>query len=155
MSVAVKLSEIVDALNVQNDEILHYLDRKSGEIVMVSREELGAVEDGASAEEYPDWQQKIIKVAQAIVDDEVGQYVELPTQFEVNEYAIMEKFCLTLSDPRISDELYYEIKGRGAFRRFKDKIHQYGLAEEWYKYRDAEFEEIARSWCKENKIGYQ
>ncbi len=100
------------------------------------------------------WQQELIKVAQAIVEDEAGQYLELPTQFEINEYAIMEKFSLSYPDSRLSDELYYAIKGRGAFRRFKDKVHQYGIAEDWYKYRDGIFEEIARAWCEENKISY-
>ncbi len=47
----VKLIDIIDALNAQNDDILHYLDRKTGEIVMITREELGAVEDRATAEE--------------------------------------------------------------------------------------------------------
>ena len=136
MSVPVKLKDIVDALDIQNDEILHYLDKNTGEIVMITREELGAVEEGATAEEYLDWQQEMFKVAQAIVEDEAGQYLELPTQFDVNEYAIMEKFCLSLSDAEISNEMYYAIKGSGAFRRFKDKIHQYGIAEDWYKYRD-------------------
>lgn len=154
MSMPVKLTDIIQALDMQNDEIFHYLDRNTGEIVMISREESWAVESGAAIEEYPDWQQETIEVARAIVEDEAGQYLELPTQFDVNEYAIMEKFCLSLSDAEISNEMYYAIKGSGAFRRFKDKIHQYRIAEDWYKYRDREFEEIARTWCEENKVRY-
>ena len=66
----------------------------------------------------------------------------------------MERFCLSVEDQAISDELYYAIKGRGAFRRFKDRIHRYGLAEAWYQYLDEALEKIAKRWCEEHQIDY-
>jgi hypothetical protein len=46
-------------------------------------------------------------------------YLELPNKYDVNEYEIMEEFCLTVSDQRKQDSLLRAIKGKGAFRRFK------------------------------------
>ncbi len=66
----------------------------------------------------------------------------------------MEQFCLSISDPKISDELYYAIKGRGAFRRFKDQIHYYGLADAWYEYLEAALKKMAVAWCERNTIEY-
>jgi hypothetical protein len=47
-----------------------------------------------------------------------------------------------------------QIRGRGAFRRFKDQIQAYGMAEEWYRYRDTALREIAVAWCEEHGIPY-
>ncbi len=30
-----------------------------------------------------------------------------------------------------------------------------GIEKEWFKYRDESIENIARRWCKENKIDYE
>lgn len=44
------------------------------------------------------------------------------------------------------------IRGRGAFRRFEDKVYDLGLEQKWYQYRDKAHEKIARQWCEENGI---
>ena len=36
--------------------------------------------------------------------------------------------------------------------RFKDRIQAYGIAEEWYRYRDAALREIAVAWCEAHGI---
>ena len=153
MSNPVKLREIADALTIQMDETYQYLNKETGEIVLVSSEELGAAEEGEIAG-YPDWQQEAIKLAEQIIVNEGNKFVELPSKFDVHEYDIMERFCLSVNDPQISDELYYAIKGSGAFRRFKDRIHRYGLVEAWYDYLEAALTEIAREWCESHNIEY-
>ena len=65
-----------------------------------------------------------------------------------------EEFCGSLDDGRLSDILNNSIQGRGAFRRFKDNIHRYGIAEDWYRYRDDSLRKIAIEWCEENGINY-
>ena len=42
--------------------------------------------------------------------------------------------------------------GRGAFRRFKDKLYDLNLEKQWYQYRDEAYEKIARQWCERHKI---
>lgn len=66
----------------------------------------------------------------------------------------MERFCLSIEDEEISDSLYYAIKGKGAFRRFKEGIHRYGITDDWYKYREEALKQMARDWCEENDIEY-
>lgn len=39
-------------------------------------------------------------------------------------------------------------RGKGAFRRFKDRLYDFDLQEKWYKYRDDCYEQIARDWCE-------
>lgn len=153
MSVPVKLSEIVDGMQFQSDETSHYLNRKTGEVLPVTDEELSAAEEEDSLEQHPQWQREVIEMARNILDDEKGEtYVELPSTFEIHEYSIMEKFCLSIVDERISESLYRSIKGSGAFSRFKDGIHRFGVVDEWNRYRDEALKEIAKQWCEVNNI---
>lgn len=66
----------------------------------------------------------------------------------------MKDFCLSLDDGEISESLSNAIHGKGAFRYFKDSIHRYGIADQWYKFRDAVIKEIAIEWCEANNIEY-
>jgi len=85
---------------------------------------------------------------------ESDDYIELPTKFDIHEYSIMEKFCLSLNDEELSDKMYHAIKEKGAFRRFKDNIYEYGIEEDWYRYRREAFKRIAINWCEDNNIPY-
>ncbi|HYK71994.1 MAG TPA: UPF0158 family protein [Pseudoneobacillus sp.] len=84
----------------------------------------------------------------------IKQNIELPTKYYVNEYEIMEVFCITVSDQRKQDSLLRVIKGKGAFRRFKDKITDFEIEKQWNSYLDARFKQIAIVWCKDNNINY-
>ena len=152
----VNLKDIVDEMEIQVDEYYKYLNKETGAIVTISKEELGIAEESEEEDDfsqYPDWQQDSIKEALDVLlnwDD----YVELPDKWEINEYDIMEDFCLSIKDNKISNALYAAIKGRGAFRRFKDSICTYGIEDNWYKFRDLTLRNIAIKWCKDNEITY-
>jgi len=153
MAIHVKLDNIIEGLECQSDESSSFLDKTTGKVVLISDYEMRAAEDEDPIEDFPDWEQDLVRIAKEIVD-ETGNYIALPTKFDINEYSIMEKFCLSLSDSEMSDNLYGLIKGSGAFGRFKNAIHEYDIAEDWYKYRNSALKEIAIEWCQENSIEY-
>lgn len=93
MAVSVKISEIIDAIEFNNDFRESYINKKTGKVYNIG-------------EEYFRW-----------AEDE---------------------------------EMYYSIKGKGAFHRFENNIYRYGLADEWYKCRDEYLKDLAVNWCKEN-----
>jgi hypothetical protein len=148
----VKLSDIIEGLEFQSDECFSYLNTATGEVVSVTTEELRAAENDEPLEDFPDWQHDVIRMAKDIVETE--HYLPLPDRFEINEYQIMERFCLSVDDEDIRDDLCDAIHGRGAFRRFKDRVQAYGIAEEWYRYRDAALRDIAVVWCEAHGITY-
>ena len=150
MAVAVKLSNIIDGMEIQSDMISSYLSKKTGRVIQISEEEMDAAENKESIEDFPDWQQDSIKTAYKII--ETGNYTPLPSQFDIHEYNIMEKFCLSIKDKKISDIIYNSIRGNKAFRKFKDKIHEYNIEENWYQYRHNAFRAIAKRWCKDNGV---
>jgi hypothetical protein len=153
MTIRVKLDDIIEGLQFQSDESSSFLDKRTGKVVSVSDEEMQAAEDDKPIEDFPDWEQDTVKIAKEIVA-ETGDYIELPSKFDVHEYSIMEKFCLSLDDPEMYENFCDLITGSGAFRRFKDAIHKYDIADDWYKYRDNALREIAIEWCRENNIDF-
>lgn len=152
----VKLKDIVDELEIQMDEYKKYLNKETGEIITVSTEELSIAEEseeGDDFSDYPDWQRDSIRDVLDIIEN-WENYIELPDKWEIDEYRIMEEFCGSIKNDRISDALYSAIRGCGAFRRFKDAIHRYGVEDDWYRFRKEALKNIAMEWCEENGIKY-
>ena len=93
-----------------------------------------------------------MKAREVLKDPEA--FAQLPDQFEVHEYQIMEDFCLAFEDRQVGQDLLRQIKGAGAFRRFKNSIHSMGIEKAWYEFKRSELEQIAIEWLEENKIPY-
>ncbi|OPX85413.1 MAG: hypothetical protein A4E52_01650 [Pelotomaculum sp. PtaB.Bin013] len=152
----VKLQDIIDEMEMQMDECHKYLNTETGEIITVSSEELGIAEESEEDDdfsEYPDWQRDSVDQALDVVMNwGNGKYIELPDKWDIHEYSIIEAFCGSVSNDRISNALYSAIQGRGAFRRFKDAIRRYDIEDSWYKFRDEAFKKLAVEWCEENNI---
>lgn len=132
----VKLSYIVDAITMTNQDSEYFLDRETGLIEWVSDMAMTEAEQ------------------QEIYDrlDKHGFY-RLPTQYEIRDYDIMEEFVGTLSGADY-ERLANAIRGRGAFRRFKDAVNRMGIAREWYAFQNEAYKQKAVEWCEENDIEY-
>src|SRR5438552_8986856 len=131
MTVQVRLQDILEGMDFQSDEQSSFLNLTTGEVVAISDEELRAAEHDAPLEDFPDWQHDAIRIAKDIVETE--HYLPLPDRFEMHEYQIMERFCLSVDDADIRGDLCDIIRGRGGFRRFKGRVQAYGMAEAWYR----------------------
>ena len=153
MSPSVKLNDVIEALESAGDEHAHYLDKRTGEIVLITDEDMKAAEEDELISEYPDWQRDSIMKAREVLSDS-QQFIELPNQFDVREYQIMEDFCQAFEDRRAGDELLRLIKGNGAFRRFKNAIHEIGVEKAWYEFKRSALEKIAIEWLEENETPY-
>lgn len=148
----VKLREVVDGLEMQADEMTAYLNKRTGEVVPTSSEDLSAAEEEDDLDDYPEWQQESILKAKEIMESE--DWIELPSKFDIDEYAIMEEFCRSVADPEISDRLLSCIRGKGAFGRFRGAVDVLDLRQEWFDFRATELERIAVEWLEVNEIEY-
>jgi hypothetical protein len=84
METRVKLSEIIDGLESQSDEISSFLNKKTGEVVLITDYAMQAAEDDEPLEDVPDSEQGLVAVAREI-SAESGQYIQLPTKYDIDE----------------------------------------------------------------------
>ncbi len=98
----------------------------------------------------PDWQKEEAELA--VLIETTDQYLALPDRLEVNEWNIMQEFCLEVKQDHIRAALLGAIRGAHPFRRFKEQIGNHNLWEEWNRFRRQAFGEILREWCEENGI---
>jgi len=152
MAVVVSLRDFVDEMDTFSNEHHSYLNKTTGELITIANDDIAVVESGDDYSDDPEWQQEVYKNTEKVLSSE--DYLKLPDKFEIHEYEIMERFCLSIPDEKISDVLLGKIRGSGAFRRFKDTIFRYGIEKEWFKFRDEAYKEIAISWLERKGLAY-
>ena len=135
MPATVRLSDIVDALEMQFDEFSSFLDRDTGKVETVSHDLLREAEESGVDEEpdLPEWQKQEWEIAKRIVSTD--RFQRLPTKFEVHEWAIMQDFSRSLESDGIREDLLHAIHGAGAFRNFKDALRRHGIEPAWFAFR--------------------
>ena len=152
MAVIVSLSAVIEQMDLITDEATAYINRKTGELITLTDEEVALAEDPDEADEAPQWQKDLLPKAREVLASE--DFLPLPGKFEIHEWSIMERFARSLTDAAVGDELDAALHGRGAFRRFKDAVHRLGIVDEWYRFRDAALEEIAVEFLDAHGIAY-
>ena len=168
MAVVVSLRDMVDELQTLSHESNAYLKKSTGKVITIrdddfamirnmdefdEPEEDNEIEGDVSSSDYLDLEAEFFQdVRNVMVFDD--DYLKLPTKFDIHEYEIMERFGLSLPNEKIRDTLLRKIRGSGAFRRFRDTIYRYGIEEDWYKFRDDAYKEIAISWLESHGFAY-
>ncbi|HEX9270536.1 MAG TPA: UPF0158 family protein, partial [Candidatus Limnocylindria bacterium] len=92
--------------------------------------------------------------------EEVDREFELPDGVRCidpidlwESYGDLEDFTAMVRDPRTRDLLERAIAGRGAFRRFKDVLHEFpDLRATWFKFHDARMERRAIEWLRDEGL---
>ena len=154
MPATVHLNDIIDALEMQLDESLSYLDLDAGQVVTVSEDLLrDAEEHGDEEPNVPDWQKDEWEIAKRIVSTD--RFRPLPTKFDVHEWEVMQDFSRSAGSDAIRDDLFRAIHGAGAFRNFKDTVRRLGIESAWFAFRTDALKRIALDWCEENQIVWQ
>lgn len=82
------------------------------------------------------------------------QYKRLPDQYEIREYRLIQRFISTVEDNECREELQRAIRGKGAYRKFKETLYRYGIQRQWYEVKDQHLMSLAQEWCANNNISY-
>ncbi|MEQ0560562.1 UPF0158 family protein [Amycolatopsis sp. NEAU-NG30] len=129
------LEEIAAALQDQTDyEHFHLVDPRTGEMGYWTRD-TGV--DGHHPVDLDDADQVVIE--------------PLPSSVW---YQDMADFAEGISDEEAGRRLTRAIRGRGAFRRFKDELHEEypELLEHWYEFSDTRAKRRAVEWLADNQL---
>jgi predicted nucleotidyltransferase len=129
----VDLQELQMALEDHSYDLSWWFDPSTGETVAYNSEELSE----EAEEEHPE--DRGLVPVEAIPSHE--------------GYADMEDFIERVGDPRARDLLDRAIRGRGAFRRFKDTLLDFPeLREAWFAFHDARMARRALEWLVEQGL---
>ena len=152
MGIPVRLTDVVNEMDVLNGEWRVYLNKQTGEMVTATPENEGLLEDASAAERAAAWQlEQLPKIREALDSED---WIALPDRFEIHEWSIMERFVMSLDDDTPRERLERAIHRSGAFRRFKDAVQELDLREAWFRFRDRAFEEIAVAWLEDNGVPF-
>lgn len=132
----VELSKIIEGLEMVDNITDCYYNPEKDEIFLSN---IGEVENLSEDE----------------LEELFAESIILPTQYEINEYQIMEDFIETIENEEISNNLQRLIQGKGAFRRFKDYCFDVNIIQDWYKFKEEKYKQIAIEWCEQNDLKYK
>ncbi len=138
MRQAINLNELVEALDLQSEFLIFFLDEKTGEILTLTDEEVASGKKG-----------EVDPVAYEIITSK--RYIRLPT-FEKKE--VMEEFALGIEDQELREELLVGIDDEGAFSRFNVAAHMHQLEGLWLPFIQKKLKDIAIAFCVKHDIRY-
>lgn len=149
----VSLRAVVAEMDLPNDAWTAYINRRTGELVTVTDEDVRAAEDEAADDDLPDWEaEHLSKVREVLASDD---FLALPSKFDIDQYGIMKRFCEQVADADTRDDLLRAIRGSGAFGRFRALADHCGMLSEWYAFRAGALEDLAAEWLEANGIAYE
>ncbi len=163
--------ELELAFDSASYDLNYYLDRETGEVLLVTSETLDKLEEIYSEfcdeENYEtfdltavlpqtdlqDWQQTEVLEADLIENDSVLRFLRIPEKSSRDAYKVMHSFIYTVDNDRVAESLSDAISGRKPFRSFKDALYQYPAEEKrWFAYHDKRLREEMVEWLEENDI---
>lgn len=132
------ISSIEMALGDNSYETEWYFDLETGSVTFIS--------------DYYDDEEELAEQIEADRDGERFIYIE-PADSR-DEWTKMRDFILDLDDidDIVQSLLLRAIEGSGAFRRFKDAIHDVGVADKWYEMKNLEDRKKALEWLREHNL---
>ena len=135
----IPLKQVIQAIEEANEVFTSFWDTKTGKTVYLADPLMtGETDDALSAE----------------MENEPERFLRFPTKYEIRQYRIMEDFIDQIPPGKAQEELAYTIRGKGAFRRFKQSVRFHGLEQRWYDYMAQAYREFAIRWCAEEGLEY-
>lgn len=163
----IDLGELTLALDNTSWEINYYLDLETGDIALVTDEtrreleelyaEIGEAETDLAEllqeRDLPDWRKQALLEADLVETGYGNRFIAIPQADSHQGYHDMEDFILTVPDQRLQDRLWQAIRGRGAFRYFKDVLAgQPEERERWFAFQGERLEQRAMDWLASQGI---
>ncbi|MEO8612527.1 MAG: UPF0158 family protein [Chloroflexota bacterium] len=133
----VNLSDLEEAFENASWEAEYYLDRETGEVILISS--MITDSDG------------ITQQLKDVADN--GRYLPIPHALPRDGYRDMERFIETVKDTGLHALLSAAINGKGAFRRFKDVLHDYlQERERWFRFQADRVQQRVLEWLDSEDI---
>ncbi len=119
----------------------YFLDTQTGEVIALS--------------DYDDFTEEREHLLEEI--DGSDQYLPIERISTHEAYQWMEAFVAEIVEPknaRVAEKLYRALRGKGAFRRFKDALNSAGeqWVQTWYHWREVRFDKAIKEWFTDESL---
>jgi hypothetical protein len=130
--------DLLMALNDNDPEVTHYLDRETGDVIPIFGDMFGPDDP-----EYIDEEDLMENPRYAVVEP-------VPSH---DAFRWMEQFASTIEDDTLRVELYEALERRRPFRGFKDVLLSYPTERKaWFAYHENRLVEEAHAWLRSEGI---
>jgi len=170
--VKVDLDELGAAFELNFPGSHYYLDLETGWVVMTTDETRWKLEELydeiydeegnrviplenllQQRDDLQDWFKETILEADRVEQGYGTRYISIDPGEPYGDYRDMERFIATVENSRLREQLWYAIKGRGAFGRFKDLLARHpDVEEQWFEFKDARNRRRIFDWLEANDI---
>ena len=152
--------------DIARDAFDYFLDKETGEIVILSEDILNRAhcilceefdEDMYGYDEVefdeevdiPEWMEDEIELALDILVCEKERYARIPERDARSGFAAMRQFTEKVRDPELKTILLEILDGQGAFRRFKDALESHPKERKlWYGFNAKATKDELRGWLR-------
>jgi hypothetical protein len=153
----VDIIDIIDAMSMSRDgDCISYLDIETGEVQHHFPDLDGPLDDefDASSEE-PDDDKEELPPGPFITlyRQNPDRFLEIPHIESREEYERMIEFAASLDEEDIAEKMNLALRGKGAFRRFRDVIDEYpDIQERWFAEKYEYYAQVVVDWLEEEEI---
>lgn len=164
----IPFSDLEDAFRNSSNEHSYWLDKQTGQVILIDDEVADALREGEDLADWPDWQREMAKEIKPVLralgelpDEEAGEndaerFVEIPQQDSSAGYEVMEDFAETVADPHLRELLAVALHGKGAFRRFKDVLLGFPAERErWFAFSNDRLRERIKEWAEDEGVAIE
>lgn len=165
----VSLKDIAEAMDNSSAEARYYLDLETGQIILITEDDYEYLREAQQDHKDPagkiDWaaaqteldlddeQVETLQVAEVVDRGETPRYRAITSRTPRAGYNDMTDFIAALNNPRLQVRLDNAIKGRGAFRAFKEALAAFPKErQQWFQFRDQRTLQRAREWLEAENI---
>jgi len=147
---AVDMGELTFAFD-HSEGITSYLDIETGSVLHITDDVLFGLEDALLNED--DWRHEAAPEALQIQDGLGTRYLEIPQVDSFTGYNDMVEFITTIEDDHLRELLDVAVRGKEAFRRFKDVLYDYPESRQrWFEFKDEQMRGRVVRWLAAHDI---
>ena len=169
--VPVDLAMVADALTHSSPDYSNFLDKETGEVILIENHILHLVEEYLGRDMLPEqdeppdmafiveekrlpqWQESSLQDAYRVEMHFGGRIIRIPAGESGYSWDDMAEFIETVQNSNLADRLRDAIDGRGAFSRFKRVVYDHPeTAKKWNAFREIRQQERAAEWLESEGI---
>ncbi len=129
--------ELIFAMEHSDPEIEYFLDRETGEILMLSSPMYSGTDEGLEEK----------------LENDPGRYIHIDPIPSSVSWEVMADFNESLPESGAKAELAGAIQRNHSFRRFKDTLLAYPkIRQEWFRFHGSALTKLAEEWLEEAGI---